>query len=221
VFIEFKNFFYQQSPKNHAKNQDEIAIKDKSKEFRLAESEMGLDLQRVMFEMSESSISVKFIKDFPGFDFWGVKIPSALENSRFDLPYYIAEFLFQEEIIEEFGSTFPISLQDLTNAVRKEVRHGEVQPLHPYFHSVFKKLVLEGPAVDSPYSEKELKQKKATLNQITSERLAKLVKMADSTNINTKRMNITASERILMEKIRKLIVDWRELIINNNWGQTE
>jgi len=174
-----------------------------------------------MFEMTERNISVKFIKDFPGFDFWGVKISSAIENSRLDLPYYIAESLYQEGIIEEFRSSFPISLQELTAAVRKEVRQGEIQPLHPYFHTVFKKLVLEGSTDISPYTEKELKLKKAKLTQITSERLAKLVKMADSTNISTKKMNLTASERILMEKIHNCIVDWKELIINNKWRQTE
>ncbi len=174
-----------------------------------------------MFEMTEKNISVKFIKDFPGFNFGGVKIPSATKNSQLDLPYYIAESLYQEEIIEEFKTSFPISLQELTTAVRKEVRQGEVQPLHPYFHTIFKKLVLEGSTDSSPYTEKELKQKKAKMNQITSERLAKLVKMADSTSLNTKKMNLTASERILMEKIQKWIVDWKELIINNKWGQTE
>jgi len=171
--------------------------------------------------MTERKISVKFIKDFPGIDFWGVKIPSTTENSRLDLPYYIAEALYQEEIIEEFGSSLPTSLQELTTAVRKEVRHGEIQPLHPFFHTVLKKQVLKGSTDSSPYTEKELKQKKAKLNQITSERLAKIVKMADSTEINTKRMNLTASEQILMEKIREWIVDWKELIINNKWGQTE
>jgi len=174
-----------------------------------------------MFEMTESKISVKFIKNFPGFDFGGVKVPSAIENSRLDLPYYIAESLSQEKIIEDFEYLFPISLQELTTAVRKEVRHGEVQPLHPYFHTIFKKFVLKGSVDNSPYTEKELKQKKAKMNQITSERLAKLVKMADSTNFNTKKINLTASEQILMEQIRKWIAEWKELIINNNWGQTE
>jgi len=172
-----------------------------------------------MFEMTERKISVKFIKNFPGFDFWGVKVPSVTENSRSDLPYYIARLLLKDEIIEDFKSSFPISLQELTTAVRKEVRQGEIQPIHPFFHMVFKKLILEESTDDSPYNEKEMKQKKAKLTQITSERLAKLVKMADSSNINTKRMNLTASEQILMEKIRRWIVDWKELINNNNLGQ--
>ncbi|MHA2113030.1 MAG: hypothetical protein ACW98W_16245, partial [Candidatus Hodarchaeales archaeon] len=80
---------------------------------------------------------MKFIKDFPSFNFGGISIPSASENSRLDLPYYIAEILYQEGIIEDFKSSFPISLQDMTTAVRKEVRQGEVQPLHPYFHMVY------------------------------------------------------------------------------------
>ncbi|MCK4848149.1 MAG: hypothetical protein KAT16_03915 [Candidatus Heimdallarchaeota archaeon] len=198
-----------------------MTIKDESKEYQLADTEIGLDLQRAMFEMTESKISVKFIKNFLGFDFCGVKIPSTTKNSRLDLPYYIAELLFQEEIIEEFKSSFPISLQELTTAVRKEVRHGEVQPLHPYFHTAFKKLVLEESDDNSPYIEKELKQKKAKMTQITSERLAKLVKMADSANLNMKKMNLTVSEQILMEKIRKWVVEWKKVIIENKWGQTE
>ena len=182
---------------------------------------MSLDLQRALSEMTERNISVKFIKNFPSFDFGGVSIPSTSENSRLDLPYYIAEILYQEGVIEEFKSSFPISLQEMTTAVRKEVRQGEIQPLHPFFHMVFKKIVLEEPADSSPYTEKEMKQKKAKLTQITSERLAKLVKLADSTNINTKKMNLTASERILMEKLQKWIIEWKELIVTNKWGKIE
>ena len=171
-----------------------------------------------MFEMTERNISVKFTKDFPNFDFGGVKIPSTSENSRVDLPYYIAEILYREGIIEEFESSFPISLQELTTAVRKEVRQGEVQPLHPYFHMVFKKLVLGKSVDNSPYTKKELKQKMAKLSQITSERLAKLVKIADSPKINAKKMNLTTSEKILVEKLQKWITSWKELIVNNEMG---
>lgn len=174
-----------------------------------------------MFEMTERDILVKFIKDFPSFNFGGISIPSASENSRLDLPYYIAEILYQEGIIEDFKTSFPISLQEMTTAVRKEVRQGEVQPLHPYFHLVYKKLALEESVDSSPYTEKEFKQKKAKLTQITSERLAKLIKMADSPKINAKNMNLTASEQILMEKIHRWIVNWKELIIASKWGQIE
>jgi hypothetical protein len=34
-------------------------------------------------------------------------------------------------------------------------------------------------------------------------------------------MNLTASEQILMEKIHRWIVNWKELIITSEWGQTE
>ena len=182
---------------------------------------MELDLQRALFDMTETAISVKFIKNFPEFNFGGVKIPSVNENSRMDLPYYIAELLLHEGIIEDYSKSFPISLQDLTTAVRKEVRHGEIQPLHPYLYSIFKKVVLEGSDDDSPYAKKEFEQKKAKIIQIISERLAKMVKMADSTNINPKRMNLTASERVLMEKINGWIVNWKKMITTNNWGQIE
>jgi DNA replication initiation complex subunit (GINS family) len=109
----------------------------------------------------------------------------------------------------------------MTTAVRKEVRQGEVQPLHPYFHMVYIKIALEESVDSSPYTEKEFKQKKAKLTQITTERLAKLIKMADSPKINAKNMNLTASEQILMEKIHRWIVNWKELIITSEWGQTE
>ena len=175
-------------------------------------SELEQDWARLMFELTEQSVSVKFIKPFPGFDFGGIRIPPASENSRMDLPYYIAEIFFQENIIEDFSNSFSHSLQDLTSAVRKEMRQGEVQALHPYFYALLNKQFSNNKTGSSHYDEIELKRQKDKLKQLAIERLSKILKFAEVESINPQKMNLTASEAILMQRIHSWVSNWKKLI---------
>ncbi len=175
-------------------------------------SELDLDLTRIMFELTDQPISVKFIKTVPGFDFGGVKIPSASENSRLDLPYHIAEILLQENLIEDFTDSFPLSLQDLTTAVRKEVRQGELQSLHPFFYALLNKQLTNNKADNSHYNEIELKRQKARFKQLMFERLPKIIKFAEAEDFNPQKLNLTASETVLMQRIHSWVSSWKALV---------
>jgi hypothetical protein len=175
-------------------------------------SELELDWARIMFELTEQPISVKFIKSFPGFDFGGVKIPPGSENSRLDLPYYIAEILLQEDLIEDFSDSFSLSLQDLTSAVRKEMRQGEVQSLHPYFYALLNKQFSNNKADSSHYDEIELKRQKDKVKQLVFERLSKILKFAEVESFDPQKMNLTASEAILMQRIHAWASSWKKLV---------
>lgn len=174
--------------------------------------ELELELKRILFEFSDTPISVKFTKSYAGFEFGGIIIPSAIENSRVDVPYFLAEILLKEGLIEDFRHNFPLSLQELTAAVRKEVRHGEVQQLHPYFYSLFSEMVMKSDVNDSHYDEIELKRQKDRVKQLVTERLSKIIKLSDSNDFNPQRLNLTASETILMKRIHTWVVNWKLLV---------
>jgi len=181
-------------------------------------SELELELKRILFEFTDSPISVKFIQSFTGFEFGGIKLPSAVENTRLEVPFFIAEILLKENLIEDFRNDFPLSLQDLTAAVRKEVRHGEVQPLHPYFYSLFNEQVRKSNINDSHYDEIELKRQKDRVKQLITERLSKIIKLSDSTNVNYQKLNLTSSEAVLLKKINSWVIIWKSLISQEEQG---
>ena len=180
--------------------------------------ELELELKRILFEFTNSPISVKFKKPFSGFEFGGIKIPSVPENSRLEIPYFIAEILLKEDLIEDFRNDFPISLQELTAAVRKEVRHGEVQQLHPYFYSLFGEQVAKLNVNDSHYDEIELKRQKDRIKQLIAERVSKIIKLSDRSDFDPLKYNLTASEAVLMKKIHSLVVNWKSLINQEKKG---
>lgn len=176
--------------------------------------EMACELERVRFQLTESSVSVKFLQSFSGFSFEGINVPSSSEGSRIEVPYFIAEILQKKSVIEDFRMNFPITLQDLEGAVRREVRVGELQPLHPYFHILLKDLVLLMEDKDSQFSELEQKRQKTKFNQLTHERISKLVKMTDSRKaLAQKKKNLTSSEQVLFEKIVDWIQNWKAAFV--------
>ena len=174
------------------------------------QSPLSPELERVQFEFTESKVSVKFLQEFSGFTFAGVTIPSASKGSRLEVPFFIAELLLEKELIEDFMIDFPGSLQALTAAVRAEVRSGRLQPLHPYFNMLIKDLLESEAEEDSRYSDLELKRKRDKLNQLIHERVAKIVTMAKSGEELPRRTSLTASEKILYNKMIKLIQQWKE-----------
>jgi hypothetical protein len=177
---------------------------------------MAADLERIRFDLLESKISVKFLQNYSGFSFEGITIPSVSKGSRVEVPFFIAEILFKNSIIEEYLDDFPSSLQDLTNAVRNEVRSGKLQPLHPYYNILVKDLVLIDEDQDSQFDEVELSRKESKYHQLINERIAKIVKMTDSRAPLPRRSNLTASEKMLVVKINELIQRWRSEIAKVN-----
>ncbi|MHA2289633.1 MAG: hypothetical protein ACXABG_12690, partial [Promethearchaeota archaeon] len=159
-----------------------------------------------------------FKKVFAGFDFGGIKLPSTSENSRLDVPYFIAEVLLKDDLIEDFRNDFPLSLQDLTAAVRKEVRHGEVQQLHPYFYALFSEQVMKSNINDSHYDEIELKRQKDRVKQLITERLSKIIKLSDSNNFDPRKLNLTSFEAVLLKRINSWVVNWKSLIYQEEQG---
>ena len=191
------------------------SITTRSRKLTFQQSELDLELKRILFEFTDSLISVKFKSRFPGFEFLGVEIPAVSEGSRLELPIFLAEKLLQENFIEDFSDSFPLSLQDLTTAVRKEVRQGEVQPVYPFLYMLFNHQNMESLSETSDYTEIEIKRQKDRLNQLIKERLAKIVKYADSDELDLKKLNLTASENILIQKIHSIVDSWKKVIINN------
>ena len=100
--------------------------------------EMTRELERIRFELTESSVPVKFVQNFSGFSFENINIPTSSQGSQVEVPFFIAEILKKRSMIEDFKSNFPITLPELEGAVRKEVRVGELQSLHPHFNILLK-----------------------------------------------------------------------------------
>lgn len=172
--------------------------------------EMASELDRVRFELTESNVSVKFLQDFSGFSFENINIPPSPKGTQIDIPYFIAEILRKRSMIEDFRMNFPVTLQDLEGAVRKEVRAGELQPIHPYFHLLLQDFVFSMEDKDSQFSELEQKRQKTKYNQLTHERISKLVKMTDSRKVLAqKKKNLTSSEQILFKEIVDRIQTWK------------
>lgn len=174
------------------------------------QSALTPEVKRVQFELTESKVSVKFLQDFSGFTFEGITIPAVSIGSRIEVPFFIAENLLEKELIEDFMIDFPDSLQALTAAVRAEVRSGRLQSLHPYFNVLIKELMQVEAAEESRYNDLELKRKRDKLNQLIHERVAKIVTMAKSGETLPRRTNLTASEKILYNKMIELIKQWKE-----------
>lgn len=179
------------------------------------QSELVSELARLKFEQTESKVKVKFIKEFTGFSYESFNIPRSTKGSRTEIPYFIAEVLFDRSIIEDFKKDIPTSLQDITAVLRSELRSGELQPVHPFLHTIMKNIVLSEELKDSSFSEMENKRRKSKFNQLTVERISKLVKMADKqTTSSRKQINMTVSEHILFNKIVDLVQYWKDEFIS-------
>ncbi|MHA2225812.1 MAG: hypothetical protein ACXAC8_11445 [Candidatus Hodarchaeales archaeon] len=159
--------------------------------------------------MTNRNIRVKFLQDFPGFSFENIKIPSSQKGSQIEVPYFIAKIFREESVIDKFQSNFPLNLQELTGALRNEMRIGSLQPIPPYFYTLIKELVETDEEKESQYSEIEQKRLKSKLNQLINERVSKIIKMTDSKEIRSRKSNLTSSEQILFKKIHEMIQIWK------------
>ena len=172
--------------------------------------EIARNLERIRFELTESNVPVKFVQNFSGFSFEHISIPASSQGSQLEVPYFIAEKLLERSMIEDFKSAFPVTLPELEGAVRKEVRVGELQPLHPYFNLLLLDHFLVMEKKESQFSELEQKRQKMKFNQLINERISKLVKMTDSRKILAQRKrNLTNSEQILFDRIVDWIQNWK------------
>ena len=177
--------------------------------------EMTRELERIRFELTESNLPVKFAQNFSGFSFEHITIPASSQGSQVEVPYFIAEILHERSMIEDFKSNFPITLSELEGAVRKEVRVGELQSLHPYFNVLLKDYLLIEDK-DSQFSELEQKRQKMKFNQLINERISKIVKMTDSRKILAQRKrNLTNTEQILFDRIVDWIQNWKTEFIQD------
>ncbi|MFX1504699.1 MAG: hypothetical protein ACFFDC_01170 [Promethearchaeota archaeon] len=174
------------------------------------QSEMARSLERVRFELTESSVPVKFAQNFSGFSFEHITIPGSSQGSQIEVPYFLAEILHKRGMIEDFKSNFPVSLPEIEGTVRKEVRVGELQPLHQYFNILLSDHFLLIEEKESQFSELEQKRLKTKFNQLINERISKIVKMTDSRKVLTlRKKNLTSSEQILFNKIVEWIQNWK------------
>ncbi|MFW9904187.1 MAG: hypothetical protein ACFFFH_07645 [Candidatus Thorarchaeota archaeon] len=179
-----------------------------TKTFR--QLEIARDLERIRFELTESNVPIKFAQNFSGFSFEHIIIPASSQGSQFDVPFFIAEILHKRGMIEDFKSNFPLTLPELEGAVRKEVRVGELQPLHQYFNILLLDHFLLMEEKESQFSELEQKRQKTKFHQLINERISKIVKMTDSRKVLAQRKkNLTSSEQILFDKIVELIQNWK------------
>jgi hypothetical protein len=186
-----------------------------SADLAFEQSDLASELERLKFELTESKVQVKFTQSFSGFSFEGFIVPNATKGSRTEIPYFIAEILLAHSVIEDFTQDIPTSLQDLNTILRSELRSGELQPLHPFLHILMKELIFSKEVEDSSFNELENKRLKSKFNQLMIERISKLVKMADSKTISTrKKGNMTASEQILYKKIVDLVQFWKAEFID-------
>ncbi|UCE14906.1 MAG: hypothetical protein JSV04_06930 [Candidatus Heimdallarchaeota archaeon] len=175
----------------------------------LDQLEIAIELERIRFELTERKIQVKFLTDFSGFSFEEVTIPPTSQGSRLEIPYYIAEILRRNSVIEDFDPDFPTSLQELTAAVRNELRDGKLQPLPPFTHILAKELLLTPEDQESKFENLEQKRQISKFNQLTLERISKILRMTDSKDISTRKRNLTPSEEILFNKIVSWIQSWK------------
>jgi len=181
-----------------------------SRKKTITQLEIAKNLERIRFELTESSVPIKFVQNFSGFSFEHISIPASSQGSQLEVPYFIAEKLLKRSMIEDFKSTFPVTLPELEGAVRKEVRVGELQPLHPYFNLLLLDHFLLMEKKESQFSELEQKRQKMKFNQLINERISKLVKMTDSRKILAQRKrNLTYSEQILFDRIVDWIQNWK------------
>jgi hypothetical protein len=179
------------------------------------QSDLISELERLKFVLEESKINVKFIQEFSGFSYEGFNIPRVTKGSRADVPFFIAEIMHSHSIINDFKNDIPTSLQDLTALLRSELRSGELQSVHPFLHLTMKEFVLSEEKTDSSYSELEIKRRKSKFNQLTLERISKLVKMTDTKTTSTrKKKNMTASEEVIFNKIVDLVQFWKDEFIS-------
>ncbi|MHA2073320.1 MAG: hypothetical protein ACXACU_09015 [Candidatus Hodarchaeales archaeon] len=190
-------------------------IKSSESEKRnFKQSELVSELDGLKFMLEESKVNVKFIQEFSGFSYEGFKIPRTTKGSRTDIPFFIAEILHSHSIIDDFKDEIPTSLQDLTALLRSELRSGELQSVHQFLHLIMKEFILSDEVTGSSFSELENKRRKAKFNQLTLERISKLVKMTDTKITSTrKKGNMTASEEVIFNKIVDLVQFWKDEFI--------
>ena len=57
-------------------------------EIQQEASEIGSELERVKFDLTESKVPVKFIEEFSGFSFEGITIPAMSQGGQVEIPFF-------------------------------------------------------------------------------------------------------------------------------------
>ena len=175
-------------------------------------AEIVMEMERLQFELMESKIRVKFLVPFTGFSFEGIKIPSAPKGGQLEIPLFCAYYLFNKGIIDDYTADFPVSLKDLTAALRNEVRSGDLQSLHPFFHVLINDFVYNADSDDSHFTQLERKRQRTTYNKLLSERFAKLVKMSNRKEMISRKSNLTSTEYLLYYKLSEWLRGWKDFL---------
>jgi len=172
--------------------------------------EMRNEYIRLEFEFMEHKIPVTFCENFSGFKFSSISINPAIKGTNDEIPLYIAEFLFRKGIIEDYTSEYPTQLQDLTNALRNEVRSGELQKIHPFFYLLINPHLDSSEKQDSRFNELEIKRLISAFTKLSTERVSKIIKMTERKDINVQKSNLTVTEQILFQQLITIIKTWKK-----------
>ncbi|MHA1215503.1 MAG: hypothetical protein ACTSPG_09400 [Candidatus Hodarchaeales archaeon] len=183
--------------------------KTEEQEIVVKTREMKFELERILFEFQEEKVQAKFKEDFPGFTFGGISIKPIASGGQELIPYFIADYLYEKGIIEDFRQNFPTKLQDVANSLRSELRTGELQKVDQFFHIMMRDIIMEKEGKESQFTELELKRIKSSFQKLTAERVSKLIKMTERKDINIRKSNFTNSERILFRQILLLLKAWK------------
>ncbi|WP_455142551.1 hypothetical protein [Candidatus Hodarchaeum mangrovi] len=172
--------------------------------------EMKNENIRIEFEFLEYKIPVTFREDFSGFKFSSISINPATKGTNDEIPLYIAEFLFRKGIIEDYTKEYPTQLQDLTTALRNEVRSGELQKLHPFFYFLITPHLDSSEKQDSRFNELETKRLISAFIKLSTERVSKIIKMTEWKDINIQKSNLTVTEQVFYQQLRTIIKTWKK-----------
>ncbi|WP_455464502.1 hypothetical protein [Candidatus Hodarchaeum mangrovi] len=172
--------------------------------------EMKNENIRIEFEFLEYKIPVTFREDFSGFKFSSISINPATKGTNDEIPLYIAEFLFRKGIIEDYTKEYPTQLQDLTTALRNEVRSGELQKLHPFFYLLITPHLDSSEKQDSRFNELETKRLISAFTKLATERVSKIIKMTEWKDINIQKSNLTVTEQVFYQQLRTIIKTWKK-----------
>ena len=192
----------------------ETIIEDLS--YTIESQKMRNENIRQEFEFMEHKIPVTFREDFSGFKFNSILINPATKGTNDEIPLYLAEFLLKKGIIEDYTGEYSIQLQDLTNALRNEVRSGELQKLHPFFYLLISPHLDSSEIQDSRFNELEIKRFISAFTKLATERVSKIIKMIERKDISIQKSNLTVTEQIFFQQLMTIIKTWKQEFIKSS-----
>ncbi|MFO8018611.1 MAG: hypothetical protein R6U96_08250 [Promethearchaeia archaeon] len=180
------------------------------------EKNFKLDLVRINFIYQNQPILTECVKKSKGFSLLGHMVGPFKKGKKYKLKYFIAAPLIKKKILEVVPDEKCDNVDVQRYAIRERDDQRIVYPKEKLFLNKLKEFreFLVKKVDDRIIPKTNLDRYNSYLSNLVDSRLLKLLKLSRSELSPADEKNLTDAEKMLNERIFKLINTWRKYFLN-------